>query len=172
MHQPLHLTGRERGGNGVKVRFGDNDTNLHAAWDTFIPNKLVAAVPEHYARPLPDFSFKSGRYTPPSSSRIVLEGGGVYPSPPARAILKSTPGVYALPTTPFRPTARPIHALNCEYAWPAEVALANGETDPPDLDVPSYMVPIQSEMAIEKLLTQGGLRLAGIFNWFFAQSDE
>ena len=29
LHQPLHLTGRERGGNGVKVRFNHRITSEH-----------------------------------------------------------------------------------------------------------------------------------------------
>jgi len=32
MHQPLHLTGRDRGGNSVKVRFGKRTTSEFLAW--------------------------------------------------------------------------------------------------------------------------------------------
>ncbi|MDX2153019.1 MAG: S1/P1 nuclease [Bryobacteraceae bacterium] len=37
MHQPLHCGDRrDRGGNDVKVKFFDRDTNLHAVWDSGI----------------------------------------------------------------------------------------------------------------------------------------
>jgi hypothetical protein len=42
----------------------------------------------------------------------------------------------------------------------------------PDLDVPSYMGPLEEEMVVEKLMAQGGLRLAGIINWLFADWEE
>ncbi|KAH8989245.1 phospholipase C/P1 nuclease domain-containing protein [Lactarius akahatsu] len=32
MHQPLHLTGRDRGVNGVKVSFDGRNMNLHSVW--------------------------------------------------------------------------------------------------------------------------------------------
>jgi len=35
MHQPLHVgLARDRGGNTLKVKVGDKNTNLHAVWDT------------------------------------------------------------------------------------------------------------------------------------------
>ncbi len=35
VHQPLHLgRKRDRGGNDIKVRFFENDTNLHSLWDS------------------------------------------------------------------------------------------------------------------------------------------
>lgn len=42
----------------------------------------------------------------------------------------------------------------------------------PDLDVPSYMDPLEQGMVVEKLMAQGGLRLAGILNWLFADWEE
>jgi len=46
------------------------------------------------------------------------------------------------------------------------------EGEYPDLDVPSYMGVIEKDMIVEKLLAQGGLRLAGIINWLFADWEE
>lgn len=39
--QPLHDEAFELGGNGVDVKFDGEDTNLHSAWDTAIPEELV-----------------------------------------------------------------------------------------------------------------------------------
>jgi hypothetical protein len=41
IHQPLHDENLDKGGNGIKVTFDGKDTNLHAVWDTAIPEKLV-----------------------------------------------------------------------------------------------------------------------------------
>jgi hypothetical protein len=41
IHQPLHVENLEVGGNLVNVTFNNKVTNLHAAWDTAIPQKLI-----------------------------------------------------------------------------------------------------------------------------------
>lgn len=41
IHQPLHDEALDIGGNTVKVTFANVTTNLHAIWDTQIPEKLV-----------------------------------------------------------------------------------------------------------------------------------
>lgn len=41
IHQPLHVENFEVGGNLVNVTFNGAHTNLHAAWDTAIPQKLI-----------------------------------------------------------------------------------------------------------------------------------
>ncbi|KAF9070395.1 S1/P1 nuclease [Rhodocollybia butyracea] len=53
LHMPLHLTGRDRGGNSVKVRFDGRQTNLHSAWDGLLIAKTLRNVPRKYDRPLP-----------------------------------------------------------------------------------------------------------------------
>ncbi|KAL7271029.1 hypothetical protein RUND412_006244 [Rhizina undulata] len=39
--QPLHTEALGAGGNSIKVTYHDKSTNLHAAWDTSIPNEIV-----------------------------------------------------------------------------------------------------------------------------------
>lgn len=39
VHQPLHDEGLERGGNGINVTFDGRTSNLHAVWDTAIPER-------------------------------------------------------------------------------------------------------------------------------------
>jgi hypothetical protein len=41
VHQPLHVEGVERGGNGINVTFGGRDSNLHHIWDTEIVEKIA-----------------------------------------------------------------------------------------------------------------------------------
>jgi len=53
LHMPLHLTGRDRGGNSNKVRFGGRITNLHSLWDGLLIAKAIRETPGNYSRPLP-----------------------------------------------------------------------------------------------------------------------
>ncbi|KDQ52794.1 hypothetical protein JAAARDRAFT_162321 [Jaapia argillacea MUCL 33604] len=53
MHQPLHLTGLNRGGNGVKVTFDGIPTNLHSVWDDSLINQTIHSLPPNYTNPLP-----------------------------------------------------------------------------------------------------------------------
>ncbi|KAH8977743.1 S1/P1 nuclease-domain-containing protein [Lactarius hatsudake] len=80
MHQPLHLTGRNRGANGVKVSFDGRNTNLHSVWDTSLIAKYLRTIPRNYTRPLPvpalESSFRGTIYDP-YIRRIVWEGLGV-----------------------------------------------------------------------------------------------
>ncbi|EPS97390.1 hypothetical protein FOMPIDRAFT_1025014 [Fomitopsis schrenkii] len=52
MHMPLHLTGRERGGNGAKVTFDGRMTNLHSVWDSFLIAQALRTIPANYSRPM------------------------------------------------------------------------------------------------------------------------
>ncbi|KAF5337655.1 hypothetical protein D9758_012999 [Tetrapyrgos nigripes] len=53
LHMPLHLTGRDRGGNSVKVLFDGRQTNLHSLWDGLLIAKTLRTVPRKYDHPLP-----------------------------------------------------------------------------------------------------------------------
>jgi len=41
IHQPLHDENIDRGGNTIIVTFEGKSTNLHASWDTAMPEKIV-----------------------------------------------------------------------------------------------------------------------------------
>ncbi|KAI9187977.1 hypothetical protein H9P43_002368 [Blastocladiella emersonii ATCC 22665] len=41
VHQPLHLSGRDRGGNDAVAHFGRRTTNLHSVWDSLMLEKAV-----------------------------------------------------------------------------------------------------------------------------------
>jgi len=81
--------------------------------------------------------------------------------------------------------AEPIQALNCGVVWPAELddpqfaTHADDEEDDAfagraprkeylELDTPEYSGQIEKDWLVEKLLMQGGVRLAGILNAIFA----
>ncbi|KAI0702020.1 phospholipase C/P1 nuclease domain-containing protein [Cerioporus squamosus] len=52
MHQPLHMSGREKGGNGAKVTWNGRITNLHSVWDGLLIAQSIRQTPRNYSRPL------------------------------------------------------------------------------------------------------------------------
>lgn len=236
MHMPLHLTGRERGGNGMKVTFDGRVTNLHSVWDSLIISKSLRTIPLNYTRPLPTPVSSTierhlrGTIYDPYIRRIIWEGlwdrwlneATSWSSCPAthspsimERVLGFTPFSFwfslAKQTSgnewdtdklcPFS-WAKPIHTLNCDIIWPKEL------DEPPynrslsedmeedhhehvmsveeemgilstlpraprkghyfELDTPSYIGVVHDQFIVEKLLAQGGLRLAGILNDLYA----
>ena len=101
MHQPLHLTGRDRGGNSDKVTFdgritstclfhfslmrslflrGERFVDLHSVWDNNLIAKALRMTPRNYSRPLPvpavEDSLRGAIYDS-YVRRIIWEGVGV-----------------------------------------------------------------------------------------------
>ncbi|PNY28631.1 Nuclease P1 [Tolypocladium capitatum] len=48
--QPLHDEAYELGGNHIKVTFDDHSDNLHADWDTYMPEKLIGGHTTNHAQ--------------------------------------------------------------------------------------------------------------------------
>jgi len=67
--------------------------------------------------------------------------------------------------------AAPIHKLNCDVVWTAELDSPSGD-ELPQLDKPEYSGKIEDGWVVEKLLAQGGVRLAGILNAIFAPQKK
>ncbi|KAE8537859.1 hypothetical protein D1P53_005920 [Cryptococcus gattii VGV] len=51
-HQPLHLAGRDKGGNQAKFLFEGRERNLHSVWDSGIITKNIREL-SNYTSPLP-----------------------------------------------------------------------------------------------------------------------
>ncbi|EIN09002.1 phospholipase C/P1 nuclease [Punctularia strigosozonata HHB-11173 SS5] len=259
MHMPLHLTGRDRGGNSDKVLFDGRLSNLHSVWDGLLIAKALRTIPGNYTRPLPSPQIEAalrGTIYDPYIRRVMFEGlleGGRWHDEveewltcPASVPLGITHaesgtsrflaslmsqlkhalfGAYGImgsrTSSPGDETddanvcpyhwAAPIHKLNCEIVWPKALDeppyLANpllDTTSPEDhhhassveeelaqfdedghfvggprkpypwleLDTPEYAGVIAKEYVVEHLLAMGGIRLAAILNWLFAEVDE
>lgn len=145
-HQPMHMTGRERGGNQVKVVFGGKQTNLHAVWDDSLITKATSTIPQNYTLPLPYPEVEQalrGSFYDPYIRRIIWEGilqkwadekpGWLScPDVVKRTSVDSqvalglgeTNGIEILPDNnvlcPYH-WARPTHDLLCDGVWPKEV---------------------------------------------------
>ncbi|KAG8776018.1 hypothetical protein FRC15_000188 [Serendipita sp. 397] len=77
LHQPLHLTARDRGGNDDKVHFHRRITNLHSVWDSRLLSNAILDTNRNYSHPLPsrkvEDALKGAIYDPYIRS-IVWEG--------------------------------------------------------------------------------------------------
>ncbi|EGN92499.1 hypothetical protein SERLA73DRAFT_190981 [Serpula lacrymans var. lacrymans S7.3] len=223
MHMPLHLTGRDRGGNGDKVTFDGRVTNLHSVWDGLLIAQRLRTIPSNYTRPLPLNNVERhlrGTIYDPYVRRLIWEGVlGKYHDelqswltcPSTDAATPVTQSMWQQVVSLFIGQqskdgglgtddevlcpyywAKPIHALNCEIAFPKELdeppyshALSIDDTNQFDesaswrkkiqyleLDTPKYAGVIREEWIVEKLLIQGGIRLAAVLNWLFIDSEE
>lgn len=77
-HQPLHLTGRARGGNDVHVRFNGRFARLHTVWDSLLLNDQIRDVANYTTR-LPSTRIESallGRTYDAYIRWIMAEGLG------------------------------------------------------------------------------------------------
>ncbi|KAJ2926795.1 hypothetical protein H1R20_g10312, partial [Candolleomyces eurysporus] len=239
LHQPLHLTGRDRGGNGAKVCFENRQSNLHSVWDTGLLTRLIRTVPPQYNRPLPDrgdlpipsqqieLALRRAIYDP-FIRRVMWEGVEskwindidawlscpavpTTPAPEAQSesvfsvVSRAFSNPLALPGTfvnivssalrenvdilpdgplvcPYAWSA-PLHKLNCEYIWPPVFNVDATEPEDeeenlgrtcnryPILDTRDYLAALDNDLVLEKLVAQGGLRLAGVLNWLFATEE-
>jgi len=213
LHQPLHLTGRDRGGNSAKVSWDRRHTNLHSLWDGLLIAKGVRTAPRNYSKHLPYPEIEGalrGAIYDPYIRRIMWEGtlnkwadeiqdwlscSSTSPAVEAEStwqkVLSGLSGFYTRSTkkgVEINPEgdvvcpyfwSQPLHALNCDIVWPKELDFdfssggnVSVEAQPVELDTPRYAGVIEQRMLVEKLLAQGGIRLAGVLNYLFADQGS
>ncbi|GAA5873866.1 hypothetical protein JCM3774_000707 [Rhodotorula dairenensis] len=76
VHQPLHLTSRERGGNGDPVLWEGRRTNMHSLWDGLLIARALRET-TNYTRPLPSRQIEdalTGRIYDPYIRLLLWEG--------------------------------------------------------------------------------------------------
>ena len=100
LHMPLHLTGRDRGGNSDKVRWDGRITSewfvfvndrsgvkrascscadFHSMWDGLIVAKAIRTTPHNYTKPIPGHEMEKhlrGAIYDPLIRKIVIGGIG------------------------------------------------------------------------------------------------
>ncbi|GAA5992238.1 hypothetical protein JCM10908_001833 [Rhodotorula pacifica] len=76
VHQPLHLTSRERGGNGDPVLWEGRRTNMHSLWDGLLIARALRET-RNYTQPLPSRQIEdalTGRIYDPYIRLLLWEG--------------------------------------------------------------------------------------------------
>ncbi|KAF8581284.1 phospholipase C/P1 nuclease [Ramaria rubella] len=188
MHMPLHLTGRNKGGNGDRVRWDGRQAKFHAVWDGLIIAKAIRITPYNYTYPLPNPLVESslrGAIYDPFIRQIVWEGllGDWADEIESWTLCPSVAPVNpnsaqhplgALPTDdnivcPYA-WAKPLHALNCEIVWPPSMDRDNHPAI--ELDTPEYAGRIEKERLVGRLLAMAGIRTAAVLNSIFGDPEE
>ena len=86
MSQPLHLSGRARGGNDIWVRWEGRKAKLHSVWDSQMLQTQIREL-ANYTTPLPSTRIESSLQGKiwDNYIRWVLKEGLGQPSPPAQS---------------------------------------------------------------------------------------
>ena len=149
------------------------------AYDPLIRQIMVEGIYDRFNSSISDWiscpaSESNSRPYPPSEQFQQLPLG---PNVPTSASNSRTPPPGLPPTDdavlcPYA-WAAPLHQLNCDFIWPAalddpEYAARNNYYE---LDTPEYMGRIRDEWVIQKVLAMGGVRLAYILNYLYADKD-
>ncbi|KAG9092246.1 hypothetical protein FS749_015895 [Ceratobasidium sp. UAMH 11750] len=197
IHQPLHLTGRDIGGN----------RGLHFMWDDLLILYRIRNL-SNYTTPLPTSPTPS--LSPPTLVRnrqiesaltgsnydplvrwIVLEGiyswwnGQLedWTTCPQFELDGNTQKVFSrppfedpldVPVCPYH-WAEPAHQMVCDFIWRADL---EGVKDPKnvtysiELNTPEYAGRVRDEKMVEKQRALGGMRLAAVLNEVLGSEEE
>lgn len=198
VHQPLHLTSRSRGGNSDFVIFQGRKMSLHSLWDGGLITRAVREL-HNYTRPLPSRQIESslrGTIYDSYIRYILWEGVRTWWRPAVQTTWLSCP----LPLSPralsspsqqllFASTsasalgegdvervvcpeywARETHqVVTCAMVWPEGF---EDNQPPKEVNTAAYFGPIRDNNVIERLLAQGGIRLAATLNSIFASPED
>jgi hypothetical protein len=142
LHQPLHVSGKLRGGNGASVKFHGKSQNLHQVWDSsFIHYRVQYDFGGNYLR----YQNYLMNLTKPESLSF---------SPTIQQMLFETrkPCIFCP-----EEWASQINNLNCQLVW-------KGWS--PDIEVSGKYYEDSIE-ALEALVVLSGTRMAGVLNFLF-----
>ncbi|GAA6013247.1 hypothetical protein JCM10207_000831 [Rhodosporidiobolus poonsookiae] len=194
VHQPMHLTSRERGGNGDPVLWEGRRTNLHSLWDGLLIARTLREQ-SNYTRPLPSPQIESalnGAIYDPYIRLLLWEGVrswyraslpewldcGAFSSP-------SLSSSSLLPADPHQLTfsspaeegegEKELKKTVCPLRWATEthrvtcaLAFPEGYDDhKPPVEIgreSEFWKKIKDDHTLARLLLQGGLRLAATLN--------
>lgn len=118
---------------------------IPSPWSAFLADKLPLQEVDGFNQQLLALN-------PLSSSRAQAANAG-----------DKTDTLDALAVCPFS-WAKPLHSINCEYAWPKEYT---GEHGSPliELDTDKYLGAISRDNVLERVLAMAGVRLAHVLNF-------
>ncbi|PPQ72671.1 hypothetical protein CVT26_002887 [Gymnopilus dilepis] len=167
--QPLHVEALEVGGNDIDTKCGGSSTNLHATWDTGMPEKLLAA---NYSSNVQTWAsalatrIKTGEYKSLAADWINCSSTTMTLSQ-RRSIEDDVKDLLQDSVAKVTPLQCPLvwaqeaNAFDCSYVFSYQTAANPKE----DLCTSSYFtgaVPI-----IEEQLAKQGYRLAAWLNVLF-----
>ncbi|GAA5986624.1 hypothetical protein JCM11641_005169 [Rhodosporidiobolus odoratus] len=193
VHQPMHLTSRERGGNGDPISWDGRHTNLHSLWDGLLIARTLREQ-TNYTSPLPSSQIESaliGRIYDPYIRLLLWEGVrswyrsslSTWLSCDASASLSASASASPDQVTfssavgsekriedvvcPVR-WATETHKVTCGFAFPEGYDM---HAQPPQEigGNSQFWKDLKADHSLARLLLQAGLRLAATLNTVFAE---
>ncbi|GAA6030918.1 hypothetical protein JCM8097_008935 [Rhodosporidiobolus ruineniae] len=187
VHQPMHLTGRERGGNGDPVTWDGRRTNLHSLWDGLLIARTLREQ-RNYTAPLPSKQIESalnGAIYDPYIRLLVWEGIRSWyrtslpswlscPSSPAHLSSAGDQLSFSAPLQSGLDSvvcpvswATATHRVTCELAFPEGYDM-DAHPQPEIGGNSEFWRKLKADHSLARLLLQGGLRLASVLNTVLA----
>jgi len=196
LHQPLHIAGRDKGGNGDPVMWGGRHTNLHSLWDGLLIARALRDL-HNYTQPLPSDQIEDvlkGAIYDSYVRWIIWEGVRVWWKKDINDWIDcSSTHVLGQQNSQqiFSPSGSKTSKFSyadspdsCSVEWATEIhktvtcPLAfpplpyDKDTRPlPDLSGKWYN-EVKKDKTLEKVLAMGGLRLAYILNNILGDPEE
>ncbi|BGP19391.1 hypothetical protein JCM10213_000628 [Rhodosporidiobolus nylandii] len=193
VHQPMHLTSRERGGNGDPILWEGRRTNLHSLWDGLLIARTLREQ-TNYTRPLPSSQIESaltGRIYDPFIRLLLWEGvrswyrlalpewldcGATVSA--SSSTSSSEQITFSSSSTDDEPKIEDVvcpirwatetHKVTCELAFPK--GYDEHRSPPQEVGGNSeFWRGLKDDHSIARLLLQAGLRLAATLNTVLAE---
>lgn len=153
LHQPLHATGKLKGGNGAKAVWDGKRSSLHSIWDTAI---IVKRIKD-------DFHGSQDSYVQGMLKRIGTDWNDedwkhcdddLFGFPSFDMVTQHPWSI--LRTACPQTWAVTISKINCDTVWPGYL---------PDVDLSgSYYDTLRSSEYPDRLLAMAGVRMANVLN--------
>ncbi|KAF9403797.1 hypothetical protein BGZ94_004493 [Podila epigama] len=158
IHQPLHTSGKDRGGNDAPIKFGKKKSNLHSMWDTLIIAKDIADRfdndPKAYLEDT--LALAESQYWKPESNTWTECDPANFDVPTPWS---NTTELQSLRKICPIEWARTMNALDCTLVWKDYSPTRDYSTD-----YFTRMTGPATEFLVQKLLAQSGIRMAAVLN--------
>ncbi|KAG0223547.1 S1/P1 nuclease [Mortierella sp. GBAus27b] len=161
IHQPLHDSTRDRGGNDAKIKWGKTTNNLHSMWDTLLITKDIQDRFNDNPQGYLDDTLKLAKTHWKDASTWSVCGSS-----------RSTKNPWSKDTDSIK-TLCPIqwateaNALDCSYVWKNYSATRDYSTD-----YFQQMTGSSSDFLVQRQLAMAGVRMAALLNELYDPSAK
>lgn len=170
IHQPLHATGRDRGGNQAPVTYGSRRMNLHSVWDTRMLLDHKKEYPDYMQHLRDRLANETVAICPSIGSAIAEEGADVFEY--ARDGERQTVFEFKKTTLRSSPKSAALGSTVCPDSWITESNLINCAHVWRDFQ---YGMEVGSgtkyfddnRIIVEQQVVRAGLRIAATLNEIF-----
>ncbi|KAG0213832.1 hypothetical protein BGX28_003506 [Mortierella sp. GBA30] len=161
IHQPLHDSTRDRGGNDAPIKWGRAKNNLHSMWDTLLITKDVSDRFNNNPQAYLDDTVNLAKTTWKSEAKTwtVCDAGQDQIKNPWSAVTKDVKTLCPIQW------ANVTNALDCTYVWKDYSPTRDYSTD--------YFENVtgpNTDFLVQKQLALAGIRMAAVLNEIYDPS--